>query len=116
MKVNYIFKLTTLENNERYSHIVEKVDKLSRDVRPLVNVKCEVEFLNQTQIRQKIGNKLDFLYAIKMLHYNNVVLVFNEFYHNMSTCKLVTNFEDLKSEVLKYDKDRTKVANPPTEG
>lgn len=106
MKVNYIFKLTTLENNDRYSYVVEKVDKLSRDVRPLVNVKCTVEFLNQTQIRQKIGNKLDFLYALKMIHYNNAILVFNEFYRNVSMCKVVTNYE-IKSEVLKYDKDRT---------
>lgn len=115
MKVNYIFKLITLENNDRYSHIIQKVDKLKRDVEPPINTQCTVEFLNQTQIRQKIGNKLDFLYALKLIHYNNAILVFNEFYRNVSMCKVVTNYE-IKSEVLKYDKDRTKVTSTPTEG
>lgn len=108
MRVNYIFKVTTLENNGYFSHIIQKIKKGEQDLTRPVNSRCTIEFMNQTQLRKKFGNHVDLLYGLKALNYNNVMLIWKG--HNGVTPCRVTSIEIAKREVEENDKDRTDIA------
>lgn len=108
MRVNYIFKITTLENNRYYSHIIQKVEKGKQDLTRPVNSKCTIEFMNQTQLRQKFGNHIELLYGLKTLHYNNGMLIWKGYNGVIPMCR-VTSMEIIKREVEENDKDRANI-------
>ena len=115
MRVNYIYKVIALENNKKYDYIIQKNEKGKEDINRPINCGCTIEFMNQTQLRKKFGNTLELLYNLKLLHYNNVMVIWFGYHSDTPMCR-VTSMEIAKREVEEYDKDRTKVTSTPTEG
>ena len=105
MKVNYLFRLYILETNSVYQYIVVKTPKNDREYRK-IGVPCIIEDMNQTQLRRYIGNSVNTLYNLKLLHYNNVMLVFRgERTNEKGQGDYITSWESAIKVVGFYDKD-----------
>ena len=108
MRVNYIYKVTALENNKKYDYIIQKNEKGKQDINRPFNCRCTIEFMTQTQLRKKFGNNLELLYSLKLLHYNNVMVIWFGYHSDTPMCR-VTSMEIVKREVEENDKDRTNI-------
>lgn len=108
MRVNYIYKVIALENNKKYDYIIQKNEKGKEDINRPINCGCTIEFMNQTQLRQKFGNHIELLYGLKTLHYNNGMLIWKGYNGVIPMCR-VTSMEIIKREVEENDKDRTDI-------
>lgn len=105
MKVNYLFRLYKFDTNNLYQYMVVKTPKNDREYKQ-IGVPCTIEDLNQTQLRKYIGNSVNTLYNLKLLHYNNVMLVFNGSRTNyQGQSDYVTSWESALRLVKFYDEN-----------